>query len=53
MFTYDTSVLWEVGEAIEKISTFRFFLNLLKSFLGSYISIKQSKNWGSAVLFSS
>ena len=28
-FTHGTSVLWEIGEVIEKISTYRFFLNLL------------------------
>ena len=49
MFTYDTSVLWEVGEVIELIFTPRFFLNLLKLFLGPYIFIKQYKNWGSTV----
>ena len=51
-FTHGTSVLWEVGEVIEKISTYRFFLNLLKLFLGPYIFIKQFKNWGSTVLLS-
>ena len=28
-FTHGTSVLWEIGEVIEIISTYRFFLNLL------------------------
>ena len=46
MFTYDTSVLWEVGEVIEKISTFRFFLNLFNLFIGPYIFIKQFKTGG-------
>ena len=33
LFTYGTSELWEVGEVIEKISTSRFFLNLLNLFV--------------------
>ena len=52
-FTHGTSVLCEIGEAIEKISTFRFFLNLLYLFFGPYIFIKQIKKWGSTVLFPS
>ena len=52
-FIQNTSILQEAGEAIEKISTFRCFLKLLKLFLGPYIFIKQSKNWGSTVLFTS
>ena len=52
-FIQNSSILQEVGEAIEKISTFRFFLNLLNLFLGPYKLIKQSKNGGSIVLFSS
>ena len=49
-FTCSTSVLWEVSEVIEKISTSRIFLELLKLFLGPDMFMKRFKNCGYTVL---